>query len=341
MMQLKKYFINLLEPQVLAASVILLAIIIILTMIFSQKTSEFKQKYKADFYIYCFSFAFVYSVIAFLGYNKLFLDNNLYEFIFYQLSSLVMGIIHCVMYRSYFHKFGNGNAGMEYLFAGLIVTYTVIPFMLIYTFLNGIDFMFLMLGHYIVFFIPTFLNDTFRKAMAIPPKIYKTWQFPHNYKDDTDLEEGEWKNMIVISYIMDKDKKATRYSVYRAKGPTRIDFGKLFYNFIMDYNEKHVNDQIQIEDENGLFNWVFFLQPRWYESTKYIDPELTLYMNGIEENSVIFCMRTEQVMGADKNLQNRETDYEYTEEKNKKNSKKSQEKKDDDKQTVAEYYIRE
>jgi len=340
-MQLKKYFINLLEPEVLAAGAILLAMIIILTMIFSQKTSEFKQRYKSRFYIYCFSFAFVYSVIAFLGYNKLFFDNNLYEFIFYQISSLIMGITHCMMYRSYFSKFRNNNSGMEYLFAVLTVTYSVIPFMLIYTFLNGIDFLFLMLGHYIIFFLPTFLNDTFNKAMAIPPKIYKTWQFPQNYKQDSGLEEWEWKNMVVLTYIMDKDKEATKYSIYRAKGPTRIDFGRLFYNFIIDYNEKHLNDQIQIKDDNGLFNWVFFLQPKWYESTKYIDPDLTLYMNGIEENSVIFCMRTEQVMGPNKNLQNRDTDFEYTEEKDKKNSELSQEKIKDDKQTVAEYYIRE
>ncbi|WP_267403920.1 MULTISPECIES: TssN family type VI secretion system protein [unclassified Chryseobacterium] len=336
MMQLKKYFINLLEPQVLAASVILLAIIIILTMIFSQKTSEFKQKYKAKFYIYCFSMAFVYSVIAFLGYNKLFLDNNLYEFIFYQISSLLMGIIHCIMYRSYFNKFGDNNSGKEYLFALLTITYSVIPFMLIYTFLNGVDFMFLMLGHYIIFFIPTFLNDTFTKAMAIPPKIYKTWKFPDDYEQDSGLEEHEWRNTVLLTYMMDKDKNATKYGVYRAKGPTRIDFGRLFYNFIMDYNDKHPDDEIQIKDENGLFNWVFFLQPKWYESTKYIDPELTLYMNGIEENSVIFCMRTEQVMGQDKSRDKKDADYEYTKEKDGANTQKSKEKAKDEKEVITE-----
>ena len=53
--------------------------------------------------------------------------------------------------------------------------------------------------------------------------------------------------------------------------------------------------KIEIEGKNGLYNWVFFLQPKWYETTKYIDPELTLYMNGIEENSVVFCVRSEQL----------------------------------------------
>lgn len=324
MMQLKKYFINLFDPKILAAILIFLALSIILTMIFSQKVPDFKQKYKGKFYTYLFSVTFIYSIIAFLGYNKLFQDNNLYEFIFYQISSLVIGIIHCSLYRTYFKKFETRKNGTEYLFALLTVAYSAIPFILIFTFLNGIDFSFLMLGHYLVFFIPTFLNDTFNRAMAIPPKIYKTWQFPENYMDDNGLTDAEMKNMVVFTFLMDRDKNAKKYSVYRAKGPTRVDFGRLFYNFVLDYNDKHPGSQIQIDDQNGLFNWVFFLQPKWYEATRYVDPDLTLYMNGIEENSVVFCLRTEQIM-ADKREEIVKTDYEFTrEDERKRNTKKEE-----------------
>jgi len=313
MMQLKKYFINLFDPKILAAILIFLAASIILTMIFSQKVPDFKQKYKGKFYTYVFSVAFIYSIIAFLGYNKLFQDNNLYEFIFYQLSSLVIGIIHCSVYRTYFKKFGTRKNGTEYLFALLTVVYSTIPFILIFTFLNGIDFSFLMLGHFLVFFIPTFLNDTFNRAMAIPPKIYKTWQFPENYKQLAGVSDEEMRDLVVFTFLMDKDRHAKKYSVYRAKGPTRVDFGRLFYNFIIDYNERHSEDQIEIEGPNGLYSWVFFLQPKWYEATKYIDPDYTLYMNGIEENSVIFCMRTNQI-GSEGGV-DRIPDFEYNKEK--------------------------
>lgn len=314
MNKIKKYFTNLFDPQLLVIVLVVIAVCIILTMIFSQKTSEFKQKYRSKFYIYLFSFAFVYAIIALLGYNKLFQDNNLYEFIFYQVCSLIIGIIHCYAYRAYFDKFGSRKPGNEYLFALISVCFASVPFMLIYTFLNGTDLVYLMLGHFIVFFIPTFLNDTFNRAMNIPPKVYVTWRFPDNYKETVGLTDDEWRDMVVLTYVMDKDKKATKYSFYRAKGPTRIDFGRLFYNFVVDYNQRHPGDQIQVEDENGLFDWVFFLQPKWYEATKYIDPKLTLYMNGIEENSVIFCMRTDQMLG--KNKQNLKADFEYNQEKN-------------------------
>jgi hypothetical protein len=313
MNKIKKYFSNLLDPQLLIIVVVMIAVCVILTMIFSQKTTEFKQKYRSKFYIYIFSLAFVYAIIALLGYNKLFQNNNLYEFIFYQICSLLIGIIHCYGYREYFEKFGSKKIGNEYLFAFLSACYASVPFMLIYTFLNGVDLVYLMLGHFIVFFIPTFLNDTFNRAMNIPPKVYVTWKFPENYKETIGLSDEEWRDMVVFTYIMDRDQDAVKYSIYRAKGPTRIDFGRLFYNFIVDYNQRHLGEEIQIEDENGLFSWVFFLQPKWYEATKYIDPKLTLYMNGIEENSVVFCMRADQMLGENKDAV--KTDFEFNREK--------------------------
>ncbi|HEX7869473.1 MAG TPA: TssN family type VI secretion system protein, partial [Chryseobacterium sp.] len=108
----------------MAAILIFLAISIILTMVFSQKVPDFKQKYKGKFYTYIFSVVFIYSIIAFLGFNKLFQDNNLYEFVFYQACSLIMGIIHCSMYRTYFKKFGGNKSGTEYLFAAVTVMYS-------------------------------------------------------------------------------------------------------------------------------------------------------------------------------------------------------------------------
>lgn len=313
MTKVKKYFINLFDPQLLVIVLIVIALCIILTMVFSQKASEFKQKYRPKFYMYLFSLAFVYAIIALLGYNKLFQGNNLYEFVFYQWCSLVIGIVHCYVYRVYFDKFGSKKQVVEYLFVFIAICFSSVPFMLIYTFLNGIDLTYLMMGHFIVFYIPTFLNDTFNRAMGIPPKIYITWRFPENYKETVGLTDDEWRDMVVFSYVMDKDKESVKYNIYRAKGPTRIDFGRLFYNFVVDYNQRHPADQIQVEDENGLFDWVFFLQPKWYEATKYIDPNLTLYMNGIEENSVVFCMRANQVSGQKE--QNNKTDFEYNRQK--------------------------
>jgi len=212
MTQLKKYFENLLEPQVLAILLIVLAACIVLTMIFGQKVNGFKEN-KSKFYTYVFSLAFIYSIIAFLGFNKLFMDKELHEFIFYQVSSLVLGIIHCRLYRSYLQKFNDDKKLTEYFFALIAALYSLIPFGLIYTLLNGSQFLPLMLGHYLLFFVPTLFNDTFNRAMSIPPRIYKTWQFPQNYKQLAGVSDEEMRDLVVFSFMIDKGEFSEKYDI--------------------------------------------------------------------------------------------------------------------------------
>lgn len=172
----------------------------------------------------------------------------------------------------------------------------------------------LMMGNFIVFFIPTLVNASFNHSLKIPPKIYTTWQFPENYKELVGVSDDEMRDLVVFTLMIKKEEKDKDYTLYRAKGPTRIDFGRLFYNFVEDYNERFADAPIEIQNEDGFYNWVFFKQPKWYEPTKYIDPKFTLYMNGIEENSYIICMRT-LVSDTTMNDNEQETDFEYSKEK--------------------------
>ncbi|MFS4432217.1 TssN family type VI secretion system protein [Chryseobacterium sp. S90] len=305
---------NLLEPEILVSIIILLAVCIILTAIFKQRIPDFRKRYGSKFNSYVFGIMMINLLIGFVGYNKLFTDHMLFEFIFYQLSSLLVGCLHCYMYRFFFKKFGDEVNGLEYFFVLLIIGYSIIPFALIYTFFNGIRFVFLMSGQYVLFLLPTLLNETFNRAMAIPPQIYRTWHFPENYKNLPGVTDEEMKDLVVFTLLIDKDLNAKNYSAYKAKGPTRIDFGRLFYSFILDYNERNSENEIKVEGENGFYDWVFFLRPKWYESTRYVDTDLPLYMNGIEENSVVICARAQHMI-IEENINENEDlpDFEYKE----------------------------
>lgn len=316
-MRLKKYFMNLLEPEILVPVLLMLSICIVLTVIFKRRIPDFKNRYGYQFNLYLLGMLFISSLISFVGYNKLFGDHILFEFIFYQISSLTVGSFHCYMYRLFFRKFGEKVKGLEYFFVLLIIGYNMIPFALIYTFFNGIQFVFLMLGQYVLFLLPTLLNETFNRAMAIPPQIYRTWHFPENYKNLPGVTDEEMRDLVVFTLLIDKDKDAKNYSAYKAKGPTRIDFGRLFYSFILDYNEKNSESEIKVEGESGFYEWVFFLRPKWYESTKYVDADLPLYMNGIEENSVVICARAQHMILGEEISENDDLpDFEYTEREN-------------------------
>lgn len=314
MKELKNYFINLFEPSLLVFLLFSVATCISVTIIFSKKIPEFKQ-YKTNVYIYLFLVVLAYLIIAFLGYNRLLAGKTLDEFIFYQIFTLIIGALHCYFYRAFFEKFKlEDDVAKELFFALLTIVYGSIPFLLIYTFLNGMYYTPLMMGNFIVFFIPTLVNITFNYSQKIPPKIYTTWQFPENYKELVGVGDEEMRDLVVFSLLIKKEEEDKDYTLYRVKGPIRIDFGRLFYNFVEDYNERYVDAPIEIQKDSVFFNWVFFKKPKWYEATKYIDPKFTLYMNGIEENSVIICMRT-LVSNSTENNQDQETYFEYSKEK--------------------------
>lgn len=334
---MRKYFINLIELKLLSAIIIAIAVCTILTMIFIQKTPGFKEKYKNKFIIYELSVALLYVIITFLGFNNLLSNNAMNCFVFYQVSSLLLGILQVYLYKNYFNKFEKSEVWFVYFFILITVVYSFFSFAITHTFLNGPDLLYLMSTHFILFFIPQLIYDTFNIGMIIPAKVYKTWQFPANYIEIAGVSDSEMRDLVVITFLIKKDNGDEKYRQYRAKGPTRLDFGRLFYNFVLDYNAKHEDEPIAIQDQNGLYSWVFFFQTKWYESAKYIDPTQTLYMNTITENAVIVCMRTDEIV-LDENSKNNDNDdleYQYDREKDDKRIGKNNKKETDQMETIS------
>ena len=132
MNHIKKYFEHLLDPQLIIIVLVIIMGCVALKMFFASKVDGFKDKYKTKFYIYVSAAVFTYALVPLMGYSRLFIDDKLYEFIFYQIASLGLGILHCFLYRYYFKKFESKEALTEYLFAILIVAFASIPFLLIF-----------------------------------------------------------------------------------------------------------------------------------------------------------------------------------------------------------------
>jgi hypothetical protein len=281
---------DLIDIRLIIILAILIAITVVLTMIFSDKVKEFNQKHKRKFYIYALSFMFIYALVAFLGFNKLFSKLS-DEFLFYQISTLLFGGIQVFFYRWYFEEFHLKSLGAELLFALVIVLYSSFPFILIYTALSGLEFTFLMCSQFITFFIPTWINGLFEYIVAIPPKIYVTWKLPEEKNAFPEIEDSEIRDLLLVTLLIKKNENDTEYTSIRAKGPVRMDFGRLFYYTTADYNKRYSKQPIQLSFDSEPCHWVFFLQPKWNEKAKYVDARYTLGMNGITENSVIICHR--------------------------------------------------
>jgi hypothetical protein len=290
---IKNHLRDLIDIRLIIILAILIAITVVLTMIFSDKVKDFNQKYKRKFYIYALSFVFIYALVAFLGFNKLFSKLS-DEYLFYQIATLLFGGIHVFFYRWYFNEFEIKKLGAELLFSLVIVLYSSIPFILIYTALSGLEFTLLMCSQFIVFFVPTWINGLFDYIVKIPPKIYVTWKFPEEKNAYADLEDAEIRDLLLITLLIKKNENDKEYTSIRAKGPVRMDFGRLFYHTAHDFNKHFANQPIQLNFDGAPCHWVFFLQPKWNEKAKYVDARYTLGMNGITENSVIICERKEK-----------------------------------------------
>jgi hypothetical protein len=290
---IKNHLRDLLDIKLIIAVVILIAMIVILTMIFREKAKDFKSKYNRKFYIYILSLMFIYAIVSFLGFNKLFITLR-NEFVFYQIVSLILGGFHTYFYRWYFNKFGLSTIAYEMLFTLIVVLCSAIPFILIFTALSGINLTYLMCTHFLVFFLPSLVNELFNLVVSIPPKIYLTWKIPENSNLLPVLEDSEMRDIVVVTLLIKKNEDDIEYSSFRAKGPIRMDFGRLFYYAITNYNVRYPSQPVKLSFNDGPCDWVFHLQPKWYESAKYVDARYTLSMNGITENSVIICQRAKE-----------------------------------------------
>ncbi|KUJ59996.1 hypothetical protein AR687_20460 [Flavobacteriaceae bacterium CRH] len=290
----KKHLGALVDIRLIVFLVIIIAVCAILTMVFSDKVKEFAVTYKKKFFIYLFSFVVIYALVAFLGYNKLFTELS-NEFLFYQIASLLFGILNVYLYRWYFEEFNlSGVVGIELLFSLLITLYSSVLFIIIYTALNGISLTFLMCSHFFVFMVPTGIYAVFNYMMQIPPKEYVTWKIPERKDPFPEIDTVEMKDLLLITLLIQKKPDSADYTSIRSKGPVRIDFGALFYHTVSGYNEHNADSKIELKHNGENYNWVFFLQPKWYETARYVDANYTLGMNGVTENSVIICKRQKE-----------------------------------------------
>lgn len=246
--------------------------------------------YKKKALWYLFYMTLVFGVVASLPY--LFTNQNLMsQYIFSSVWFLGLGIVHChFMYIRFWAK--ESTLGSELAFIVAIWLFGGALSTLVHYWMSKGTFMYYpMLTAMFSFVLPTFVYKTFERMMAIPAKVHKWWQYPL-YKEAPQVNEDEMRDLIVIGFELEKRANDNNRIYFRARTPIKMDLGDLFYHFLNDYNDRYPNTPIDFLDSNGQpYGWVFHRKPRWLIGTKTLDPEKPVFMNGIQENSVIICNR--------------------------------------------------
>ena len=209
---------------------------------------------------------------------------------------ILFGIIHVLYFHKKYFSGENIDKGKtklgEVMYMLALLFFIVVVFASLERFLGDKRFLFLpMLTSMLGFFTPLLIYYTFETAYNIPASIFPNWQYPVN--DPIDLpDERPNEKLLVIAFEICKKNTDKARTNFRAKGPEGMKLGDLFYHFINDYNDMQSETPIEYAEGNtNVYVWGFRLKPKWYQSERVLDPELTVRENLIRENAVIICDR--------------------------------------------------
>jgi len=208
---------------------------------------------------------------------------------------LLFGIMHFwFTHRRFFNpKKPNVKVSWgEVLFATSVILFTIVAFSSLLYFFRDKQFMFFpILMSALMFFVPLAFFNMFKAAYVIPHAHYTTWSYPVKPIDLPDEQEGE--KLLVIGFEIAKKPTDTK-TYFRAKAPENMPLGELYYHFINDYNDLQSETPIHYNNsESEAVEWWFRIKPKWYQTTRILNPHGTIAQNKIKENTVIICERLE------------------------------------------------
>ena len=276
------------KPEVLKVMIGLLAVSILVFSLLLAKAADVKKNKSANL-LYVLVAGLCIGMMGLTQYLGL-TEKPFYFFIVLQALMLILGIVHHPAMEKFLLWPSRNSFTAEFLFTVLTALIGGVFLLLGFTLVGMKNFNTLMLSSIIWFFVPFFYLKAVAWYSKIPEKVYKTWAYPVN-KQIPDPTDAEMASPMVISFEFQKKVNELDFTIFRAKAPKDIQFGKLFYFFINDYNGRHPEGIIEALSKNDPYPWVFHFKSKWYEKNRFLDPDETVYHNQIMENSVIVCQR--------------------------------------------------
>ncbi|TPD65439.1 TssN family type VI secretion system protein [Flavobacterium microcysteis] len=286
---MRKYLNHIGGTETLVYIFLAIAIAMIISMFIGMKTPKFRQE-KKSYFIYILCQGLLFLIFGAILFNLKDTTVNI-RFISFQVYLLIAGTIHLTFFHLYFKQFDAKEIYKE-IFIAIVTGIFMEAFaiMLIGHF-QELAYMYYYLGAMLFFLIPTLCFCLFRTAISIPAKLHKRWFYPVNSKYPAP-HISEMRNIIIVNLVFTKKANDSTIINFKVKAPRAFDFGKLFYYFINDYNEKNPNSQVRfLDDKNQPYGWYFYTKPKWFSSSDYIDPELAIDTNNIKDGATIICQR--------------------------------------------------
>ena len=204
---------------------------------------------------------------------------------------LLWGILNVLLVKKLLRWSRESGFSTGFFFSVVIALIGGILLLLVFQISNYSTFVGIDLTSLLMFILPYIFYGAFTSYLAIPVKILRKWHYPvHEHIEDP--LDREMESPLVVGFEFKKKNSDKSMTTFRAKAPKEMVFGKLFYYFINDYNDRNPDEKIEyLNEEKKPIGWIFYFKPRWFRRIRYIDPEETNSFNLIVENSVIICKR--------------------------------------------------
>lgn len=234
-----------------------------------------------------------FALVGLLSSSKVLNDTPIHSFYGFQILFFGLGVLHLYILRKYFAVLSADSSQFfpEFLFTIAYVCIGLIAFLQVVSRFKP-EFSYVFMASTLLFMLPILFYKMYEFSMHIALPIYDSWLYPVN-KEIKDPTKEELANPRVISFEFRKKEAESDITNFRVKAPQAMEFGKLFYFFIVDYNERHSESEIEILKEGNQqpSAWVFHYKPNWWSPVKHINFNQSVLANDIKEDTVIICTR--------------------------------------------------
>lgn len=249
------------------------------------------SKDKKKTIIYALILLVVFALIGLLSSSKVLNNTPLNSFIAFQVLFLIIGGVHVWVMRKFFDSLSEDKSQLfnEIAFTVALLMIGLITFFcIVHNFKPSLQFIYL--ASSLSFIVPILFYKLYEFALFIPVKIFEHWTYPTGTV--TDPSSDELRNPLVISFEFKKTEDTDDVTNFRVKAPGNLEFGKLFYFFLGDYNEINPESKVEFLDKDDqTYKWMFYKKPSFFKSTMYINSEKTTNNNNLKEDDVIICER--------------------------------------------------
>jgi len=286
---MRRFLKYIVSPEALYPMLIALVICFIAIGFFSAKVKGFKEVRKK--FLYYVLINIVVTAIFFLIVYNLKQTTVMFRYIALQIFFIITGSVHVYLYKTLFNSLKTKKIHLEIIFAVITSLFLTIALALLIASNNDFSYLYDFYITVLAFIFPTIIYILYSASISIPAAIYDKWYYPMSKKYQI-ASINEFNNMIVLNLFFYKDDKESHLTKFKVKAPKNMNFGRLFYFFIIEYNEKNPGQTVKIIDRNkDPYGWCFYSKPKWYSRTMRIDSELTVENNSLKDNDSIMCQR--------------------------------------------------